>query len=67
MKIEEFQLERTESLWENTVDYNLTETGIHPFTLEELLDEEGIEKLRSDNCFNAQIFRQHYWRVVCPN
>jgi len=47
MKIEEFQLERTESLWENTVDYNLTETGIHPFTLEELLDEEDIKKLHS--------------------
>jgi len=47
MKIEDFQLERIESLWENTVEYNLTETGIHPFTLEELLDEAEIKKLHS--------------------
>ncbi len=47
MKIETFQLERTQSIWENTVDYNLTETGIHPFTLEELLDEKEIKKLHS--------------------
>jgi len=32
-------------LWENTVEYNLTETGIHPFTLRELLDEKEIAKL----------------------
>ena len=43
MKIETFKLERTQSLWENTVEYNLTETGIHPFTLEELLDQGEIE------------------------
>jgi len=47
MKIEFFELERTESLWENTVEYNLTATGVHPFTLEELLDEEEIKKLHS--------------------
>lgn len=47
MKLETFELERTQSLWENTVEYNLTETGIHPFTLEELLDHQEIEKLHS--------------------
>jgi len=47
MKIETFQLERIESLWENTVDYNLSETGIHPFSLEELLDDEEMKKLHS--------------------
>jgi len=47
MKIDIFELERTQSLWENSVDYNLTETGIHPFTLKELLEESDIEKLLS--------------------
>jgi len=47
MKIEDFQLERIESLWENTVEYNLSETGIHPFSLEELLDKEELNKLHS--------------------
>jgi len=40
MDIEVFELERTQSLWENTVDYNLTETGLHPYTLDELLTDE---------------------------
>jgi len=47
MKIENFELERTQSLYENAVKYNLTESGIHPFTLEELLDKEEIEDLLS--------------------
>ncbi len=47
MKLNIFELERTQSLWENTVEYNLTETGLHPFTLEELLDYKEIEKLHS--------------------
>ncbi|MCK5145330.1 aminotransferase class I/II-fold pyridoxal phosphate-dependent enzyme [bacterium] len=47
MHIETFKLERTQSLWENTVDYNLTETGVHPFTLEELLTPEDIASMLS--------------------
>lgn len=45
MKIATFELERTQSLWENTVRYNLTETGIHPYSLHELLDKSEIAKL----------------------
>ena len=47
MKIENFELERTQSLYENTVKYNLTESGIHPYTLKELLGSEEIEDLLS--------------------
>ncbi|NPD88212.1 MAG: aminotransferase class I/II-fold pyridoxal phosphate-dependent enzyme [Asgard group archaeon] len=46
MKIEIFELERRQSLWENIVDYNLTESGFHPYTLNELLNEKQIEQLR---------------------
>ena len=45
MKIETFQLERQQSLFENTVSYNLTESGVHPFTLNELLGKNEIESL----------------------
>jgi aspartate/methionine/tyrosine aminotransferase len=45
MKIEMFDLERIQSLYENKVDYNLTETGLHPYTLEELLDEDELRQL----------------------
>lgn len=45
MQIEEFQLERLQSIWENRVRHNLTESGIHPYTLRELLTPEEIEGL----------------------
>ncbi len=47
MKIEIFELERIQSLWENRVKYNLTESGFHPYTLNELLTEKEIDKLLS--------------------
>ncbi len=47
MKIEEFLLERNQSLYENTVRYNLTESGIHPAALKDFLtDDEQQEVLR---------------------
>ncbi|TET68463.1 MAG: aminotransferase class I/II-fold pyridoxal phosphate-dependent enzyme [Candidatus Aminicenantes bacterium] len=47
MKIEIFEMERAQSLWENRVKYNLTESGVHPYTLEEFLRSDEIEKLLS--------------------
>jgi aspartate/methionine/tyrosine aminotransferase len=37
MKIELFAMERMQSTYENAVDYNLSESGVHPMTLGELL------------------------------
>ncbi len=45
MRIEPFELERRQSVWENRVKYNLTESGVHPYTLEELLEKEELEEL----------------------
>jgi len=47
MKIPIFELERVQSIYENTVDYNLTESGFHPLTLSELLTPEQIDGLTS--------------------
>ena len=47
MKIEKFMLERTQSLWENIVKYNLTESDVHPYSLRELLEEDEIENILS--------------------
>ena len=47
MKFEEFQLERQQSTWENKVDYNLSESGVHPRTLKMLFDSEFIEKIEN--------------------
>ncbi|HUU42670.1 MAG TPA: hypothetical protein VMX57_02765, partial [Planctomycetota bacterium] len=38
MKIEPFDMERMQSTWENRVDYDLSESGIRPLTLRELVD-----------------------------
>jgi aspartate/methionine/tyrosine aminotransferase len=40
MKIEEFTLERIQSLYENTVEFNLSDSGVHPYSLRELLTPE---------------------------
>ena len=40
-KFEPFAMERMMSKWENTVDINLSESGVHPLTLGELLSFDG--------------------------
>jgi len=40
MKLEPFLMERFQSTWENLVDYNLSESGVHPMTVWELLEED---------------------------
>jgi len=45
MKFPIFELERVQSIYENTVEYNLTESGFHPFTLRELLTPAQREEL----------------------
>lgn len=36
-----FDLEYTQSVWEQKVDFNLTESGVHPMRLDELLGQDG--------------------------
>ena len=49
MKFEEFELERNQSLFENKVDYNLSESGVHPLSLKDFLTlEEQEELLRTE-------------------
>ena len=39
-----FELERLMSVWENQVEYNLSESGVHPLTVNELLgDPEALD------------------------
>src|SRR5688572_10315865 len=47
MKVETFLMERMQSTWENRVEYNLSESGVHPMYVGELLreDPESTERL----------------------
>ncbi|MFT4926214.1 MAG: aspartate/methionine/tyrosine aminotransferase [Phenylobacterium sp.] len=45
MKLQEFTLERIQSLYENEVEYNLSDSGVHPYRLSELLDEQQSKAL----------------------
>ena len=45
MKIEEFTLERIQSLYENTVELNLSDSGVHPMSLNDLLSKDEIAEL----------------------
>jgi hypothetical protein len=46
MKVEEFTLERIQSLYENTVPYNLSDSGVHPMSLNDLLSADEQEEIR---------------------
>jgi aspartate/methionine/tyrosine aminotransferase len=41
MRIDRFQMERTQCLYENEVEYNLSESGVQPLTARELVDTEA--------------------------
>jgi aspartate/methionine/tyrosine aminotransferase len=41
MKLEQFQMERMQSTWENVVRYNLSESGVHPASIGELIPTIG--------------------------
>ncbi|MGI9202196.1 MAG: aminotransferase class I/II-fold pyridoxal phosphate-dependent enzyme [Woeseiaceae bacterium] len=45
MKIEEFTLERIQSLYENVVPLNLSDSGVHPMAIRDLLNESEIDEL----------------------
>ncbi|MGH9863096.1 MAG: aminotransferase class I/II-fold pyridoxal phosphate-dependent enzyme, partial [Candidatus Acidiferrales bacterium] len=45
MKIPPFEMERWQSVWENAVELNISESGVEPLRIEELLDDE--DALRS--------------------
>lgn len=46
MKFRPFEMERWQSTWENRVEYNLSESGVHPLQISELLDGSDNELLR---------------------
>lgn len=45
MRIERFEMERYQSTWETTVDYNLSESGIHPLSLAGLVDHSWVQEI----------------------
>ncbi len=45
MKLEEFALERTLSLYENLVEYDISPSGVHHYTIDELLTEDEQQEL----------------------
>lgn len=45
MKIDAFKMERLQSTWENVVEFNLSESGVHPLSLRELVSAEELEEI----------------------
>lgn len=45
MKLQPFEMERWQSTWENQVEYNLAESGVHPLKLVEVLDGDTSDML----------------------
>src|SRR5439155_18560296 len=42
MKLEPFAMERWQSTYENTVEYNLSESGVHPLAVHELVGDGAL-------------------------
>ena len=52
MQIEPFELERWQSIWENKVELNISESGVHPLTTAELVpDPSSCGKYSRCSCF----------------
>ena len=45
MRFVPFELERWQSTWENRVRFNLSESGVHPLSIQELLGLAGASAL----------------------
>jgi len=46
MKIQPFELERWQSIWENKVELNISESGVHPLSTSELVpDAAALQKI----------------------
>lgn len=46
MRIEPFEMERWQSVWENKVELNISESGVHPLTTSELVpDAEQLKRV----------------------
>jgi len=51
MKFEQFELERNQSLFENEVDFNLSESGVHPLKLSEILTKDEQREILDTELF----------------
>ncbi|MHA1770490.1 MAG: aminotransferase class I/II-fold pyridoxal phosphate-dependent enzyme [Candidatus Thorarchaeota archaeon] len=60
MRIDVFELERIQSLWEHIVEINLSESGIEPLLLSELVDVEDLHgvKLGYTQTNGSKLLRQ---------
>jgi aspartate/methionine/tyrosine aminotransferase len=43
VKLEQFAMERMQSTWENRVEFNLSESGVHPLTSRQLLGDAALD------------------------
>ena len=43
MRIDRFEMERTQCLYENEVEFNLSESGVQPYTVRELLETDASQ------------------------
>ncbi|MGA2460117.1 MAG: aminotransferase class I/II-fold pyridoxal phosphate-dependent enzyme [Candidatus Bathyarchaeia archaeon] len=51
MRLHPFELERWQSVWENKVEYNLAESGVHPLRLSEVLGGDVTALLDQPLCY----------------
>ncbi len=54
MRLEQFEMERLQSTWENRVKFNLSESSVHPMSVRDLIPDPGFQDrlLSTPLCYN---------------
>jgi hypothetical protein len=55
MRIETFAMERMQSTWENRVAFNLSESGVHPLRVRELIDLAGGARAETERVLDQEL------------
>jgi aspartate/methionine/tyrosine aminotransferase len=54
MRVETFEMERFQSTWENRVAHNLSESGVHPMSVADLLEPDERDALMNERFIYVQ-------------
>jgi aspartate/methionine/tyrosine aminotransferase len=64
MKLYPFEMERWQSTWENKVEYNLSESGVHPLQLSEILANDTAELLSQNLGYSQSNGTEELRRII---
>src|SRR2546429_284565 len=65
MRLESFAMERMQSTYENHVTWNLSESGVHPLSLGELVDDDAAREALMADALHAVVSPRTKLIIIC--